>query len=178
MTRPCRSELGQFRNRVLPDLPGAHPLQAASPDCSQEHSYGWCPPNGRLIPARERKDLLLIAPLSRSPISPSVPELGDLCVCWSSLHWLNQVRIISDRHASARSTAGLAASSNAQRVRVREELERPRLRPAVLRTGRRPEMNKCRSETWIKCPRSDTHLSYMIGIAFITEFSLAADGAS
>ena len=33
------------------------------------------------------------------------------------------------------------------------------------------------SEYWM-CPRSDTHLNYMIDIALTTEFSLAAGGAS
>jgi len=39
------------------------------------------------------------------------------------------------------------------------------------------ETNKRKSETWIKCPRSDTHLNYMIDVALIEEFSLAVGGA-
>jgi hypothetical protein len=38
------------------------------------------------------------------------------------------------------------------------------------------ESNNRRSETCIKCPRTDTHLIYMIDIALTTEFAIAAGG--
>jgi hypothetical protein len=38
------------------------------------------------------------------------------------------------------------------------------------------ETNNPGSATWIKCPRSDSHLTYMIDIALTTEFALEAGG--
>jgi hypothetical protein len=35
-------------------------------------------------------------------------------------------------------------------------------------------MNNRRSETSIKCPRPDTHLTYMMDIALTTEFTIPA----
>jgi hypothetical protein len=58
---------------------------------------------------------------------------------------------------------------------------------AAVRAGRVPmgtnlsdhlilETNNPGSATWIKCPRSDSHLTYMIDIALTTEFALEAGG--
>ena len=46
-----------------------------------------------------------------------------------------------------------------------------------MRTNLILETNSRRSETWVKCPRTDTHLTYMIDVALTAEFSVAVGGA-
>jgi hypothetical protein len=72
---------------------------------------------------------------------------------------------MTERSGSARLStllaASLAASFRAQRVRVREGLEPRRPWPVILLIGLSLEINMCRSQTWIKCPRPK---AYQLGM--------------